>query len=313
LYQTNGWPSTFARARREGQGCGWQSISGRSGANIVPAFAGACGNEHGAAAPETHYHRKQDSMTIESNGYVSRDLDRPSVEKAYAGWAPVYDIVFGPMFLHARRAAIACACQVGGRVLEVGVGTGLSFPHYDEGMEVYGIDISQPMIARARKRLAGGKFPGVKTLEVMDAHNLAFPDRFFDCVVAQFVITLVESPERVLSECLRVLKPRGEIILASHFYSERGILAALERLCARPATAFGLRLEFPFARVEEWLRDQSDVRLVERRTLPLTHTIVRLKRVGPDDPSGPLDRIAAQETRESDGEISEPPGCGTSY
>ncbi|MGQ0741091.1 MAG: class I SAM-dependent methyltransferase [Alphaproteobacteria bacterium] len=218
-------------------------------------------------------------MTFPTGEHVSRSLDRVTVEKAYAGWAPVYDIVFGPMFLHARRAAALCARQVGGRVLEVGVGTGLSLVHYDSTMEVFGIDISEPMIARARKRVLGGGFPHVKALEVMDAHKLAFPDCFFDCVVAQFVITLVENPERVLSECLRVVRPGGEIILASHFYSERGILAALERLCARPAAALGLRLEFPFARVEEWLRGQIDVQLVDRRALPLSHTIVRLRRL----------------------------------
>jgi ubiquinone/menaquinone biosynthesis C-methylase UbiE len=45
----------------------------------------------------------------------------------------------------------------------------------------------------------------VKELRVMDAAALDFPDASFDCVVAQFVITLVNDPERVLDECARVL------------------------------------------------------------------------------------------------------------
>ena len=116
----------------------------------------------------------------------------------YRLWAPIYDAVCGPVFEKGRRAATAAARQVGGRILEVGVGTGLSFADYDASTEIYGIDLSEPMIAKARERMASGAFPHVREVRVMDAHDLAYPDGFFDCVVAQFVITLVERPERVL-------------------------------------------------------------------------------------------------------------------
>ena len=71
-------------------------------------------------------------------------------------------------------------------------------------------------------------------------------------MVGQFVITLVENPERVLSECARVIKPGGQIILVNHLYSERGLAAAVERLLAQQAHALGLRPEFPFARLADW-------------------------------------------------------------
>jgi phosphatidylethanolamine/phosphatidyl-N-methylethanolamine N-methyltransferase len=90
---------------------------------------------------------------------------------------------------------------------------------YDETTEITGIDMPEPMIAWARERLASGRYPHVKELLVMDAHDMAFPDASFDCVVCQFVITLVEDPERVLGECARVLKPNGQIILVNHLYS----------------------------------------------------------------------------------------------
>ena len=83
----------------------------------------------------------------------------------------------------------------------------------------------------------------------MDAQAMAFPDASFDCVVGQFVITLVEDPERVLSECARVLKPGGQIILVNHLYSEKGLAAAVERLLAQKARKLGLRPEFPFQRL----------------------------------------------------------------
>src|ERR1019366_7112892 len=125
---------------------------------------------------------------------MPRDPDSRVMEKAYARWAPVYDVLCGPVFVNGRRAA---ARDVGGRILEIGVGTGLSFDDYDAATEITGIDISEPMIARARLRAASGRYPFVKGLAVMDAHQLRYDDASFDCVVGQFVITLVADPERV--------------------------------------------------------------------------------------------------------------------
>lgn len=209
------------------------------------------------------------------------DLDRQIVEKAYARWAPIYDAVCGPIFLQGRRAAARAACEVGGRILEVGVGTGLSFDDYDEMTEIVGIDLCEPMVAKARARLASGRYPQVKSVAVMDAHNLSFPDESFDCVVAQFVITLVADPERVLSECARVVRPGGEIILVNHLYSERGLTAAMERWAARHARPLGLRPEFPFARLAEWARHHDRAHIVERRPIrPFgLYTLVRFRRV----------------------------------
>jgi ubiquinone/menaquinone biosynthesis C-methylase UbiE len=196
------------------------------------------------------------------------DLDKATVEKAYARWAPIYDAVCGPIFLTGRRAAAAAARQVGGRILEVGVGTGLSFDDYNGKTEIVGIDLSEPMVAKARARMATGKYPQVVSVLVMDAHELAFADETFDCVVAQFVITLVANPEQVLSECARVVKPGGKIILVNHLYSERGPAAALERLFARQARRLGLRPEFPFARLVGWARAHGGAELIERRPVP---------------------------------------------
>ena len=209
-----------------------------------------------------------------------QDLDRAMVEKAYARWAPIYDAVCGPIFERGRRAAAAAARNVGGRILEVGVGTGLSFDDYDETTQIVGIDLSEPMIARARQRLASGRYPHVKAVMVMDAHNLAFDDSSFDCVVAQFVITLVADPERVLSECARVVRPGGRIILVNHLYSERGLAAAFERWFARHARPMGLRPEFPFARLAAWAQRHGGAELIERRRVPPfgIYTLVSFRR-----------------------------------
>jgi phosphatidylethanolamine/phosphatidyl-N-methylethanolamine N-methyltransferase len=202
------------------------------------------------------------------------------MEKAYARWAPIYDALCGPIFLNGRRAAANAAREVGGKVLEIGVGTGLSFDDYDETTEITGIDLSEPMIARARLRAATGRYPYVKGLAVMDAHCLRYPDGAFDCVVGQFVITLVADPERVLSECARVVRPGGQIILVNHLYSERGLAAAVERLLAQKARALGLRPEFPFGRLAAWAQSHGGAELIERRKVPPfgVYTLVRFRR-----------------------------------
>jgi ubiquinone/menaquinone biosynthesis C-methylase UbiE len=211
---------------------------------------------------------------------MQRDPDRQVMEKAYARWAPVYDVLCGPVFVNGRCAAARAARNVGARILEVGVGTGLSFDDYDATTEITGIDISGPMIARAQQRLKSGRYPFVKELTVMDAHALAFSDRTFDCVVGQFVITLVEGLERVLSECARVLRPGGQIVLVNHLYSERGLAAAVERLLAQKARKLGLRPEFPFQRLADWAQAHGGAELIERRRVkPFgVYTLVRFRR-----------------------------------
>jgi len=195
----------------------------------------------------------------------SSDLDRRIVEAAYARWAPIYDAVCGPVMVKGRRAAASAARAIGGRILEVGVGTGLSFDDYDETTEITGIDLSAPMLDKARARMSSGRYPYVKDVQLMDAHAMTFADATFDCVVAQFVITLVADPEQVLSECHRVVKPGGRIILVNHLYSEVGLAAAVERWAAQRTRKLGLRPEFPFARLQAWAHAREDARLVERR------------------------------------------------
>ena len=129
---------------------------------------------------------------------MGADIDKSSVERAYARWAPVYDLVFGAVFDAGRRASIEAAEQAcgpaGGRILEVGVGTGISLPEYARRNRLVGIDLSNLCCARAHERVAEQRLTNVEALAVMDAERMALPDRSFDVVVAQFVITAVPKP-----------------------------------------------------------------------------------------------------------------------
>jgi phosphatidylethanolamine/phosphatidyl-N-methylethanolamine N-methyltransferase len=211
---------------------------------------------------------------------MSKDLDKSTVETAYARWAPIYDAVCGPVMVKGRRAAAAAARSVGGSILEVGVGTGLSFDDYDATTQITGIDMSAPMLEKARAKMASGRYPFVKNVLEMDAHQMTFPDATFDCVVAQFVVTLVANPEQVLSECRRVVKPGGRIILVNHLYSEVGFAAAVERWAAKRTRGLGLRPEFPFGRLQAWANSNDNARLVERRKVSAFYTLVCFERTG---------------------------------
>src|SRR5437870_5416534 len=107
---------------------------------------------------------------------MAGDIDREGVEKAYGRWAPVYDLVFGKVFDEGRRSTIAEADRIGGRVLDVGVGTGLSLSDYSRSTKLCGVDISESMLRKAQQRVRALGLSNVETLAVMDAKHLAFAD-----------------------------------------------------------------------------------------------------------------------------------------
>jgi phosphatidylethanolamine/phosphatidyl-N-methylethanolamine N-methyltransferase len=213
------------------------------------------------------------------------DIDKAGVERAYARWAPVYDFVFGKVFDPGRRASIAAAEQAcgaqGGRILEVGVGTGISLPDYARVNRIVGVDLSEPMLRKAHERVAELGLSNVEALAVMDAERMALPDKSFDVVVAQFVITAVPHPEATLDEFARVIKPGGEIVLVNHIGAESGPRWLFELCFAPLARRLGWRPEFPFHRLTDWATRHGGVRLIERRPIrPLGHfALIRFERL----------------------------------
>ena len=195
-------------------------------------------------------------------------FDQGTVTKAYGRWAPVYDFVFGKIFAHGRAAAVAAAERVGGRILEVGVGTGLSLAQYSRTNRVVGLDISEPMLRKAQEKMREQSLGHVDGLAVMDAARLAFPDALFDAVVGQYLITAVPDPEATLDEFARVLRPNGEIILVNHLTAEQGARRLSERAFAPIARRLGWQPDFGWDRLARWLERRSDMMLIERRPVP---------------------------------------------
>src|ERR1700737_5637380 len=81
-------------------------------------------------------------------GGMAADIDRAGAAKAYERWAPVYDLVFGKVFEQGRQSTIAEADRIGGRILDVGVGTGLSLSDYSPTTKFYGGEISEPVVRK---------------------------------------------------------------------------------------------------------------------------------------------------------------------
>jgi phosphatidylethanolamine/phosphatidyl-N-methylethanolamine N-methyltransferase len=190
-------------------------------------------------------------------------LDAASVRHAYRRCAPVYDLAFGGITETGRKHVVKIINRRKGRVLEVGVGTGLSLPCYGDHLSVTGIDLSPDMLKKARARVGRLELGNVSGLYEMDAGALAFPDESFDTVVAMYVITVVPDAERVMREFERVCATGGEVILVNHFSQEQGLRGFFERTVAPVAGFIGWRSVFAVDRVLVC----EDLRLAERKAL----------------------------------------------
>jgi phosphatidylethanolamine/phosphatidyl-N-methylethanolamine N-methyltransferase len=176
-------------------------------------------------------------------------MDEDAVRSAYRRWAPVYDNTFGYISTAGRRNAVELINKSKGRVLEVGVGTGLSLPGYAKHLEIVGIDLAPEMLEKARERVATGNLDNVTGLHEMDAEQLAFPDASFDTVVAMFVMTVVPNPEAVMRELARVVKPGGQVLLVNHFSQRDGVRGFIERSMAPFGDRLGWHPVFDVSRV----------------------------------------------------------------
>jgi phosphatidylethanolamine/phosphatidyl-N-methylethanolamine N-methyltransferase len=160
------------------------------------------------------------SVTAVENDFVTR---------VYEKLANVYDLTFGPT-LHPGRlvARDRMGVKAGDRILEVGVGTGINISLYPTNCHITGIDLSTPMLEKARERVAREDLRNVRLLE-MDAAKLTFADDAFDIVYAPYLVSVVPDPVQVVREMRRVCRPGGKIIILNHFRSANPILSRMER------------------------------------------------------------------------------------
>ncbi|BAU48715.1 SAM-dependent methlyltransferase [Sulfurifustis variabilis] len=172
-------------------------------------------------------------------------MEIEAIKKAYRRYARLYDLYFGALFQPGRKAVLRhMNCRPGQRVLEVGVGTGLSLPLYPRGVHVTGIDVSPEMLERARERLGRDGIGDNVELHVMDAEHMSFPDDSFDKVVAMYVVSVVPHPRRLVDEMRRVCRADGEIYIVNHFHSLNPVIGGVESLLAPLSRVVGFHPDF---------------------------------------------------------------------
>jgi phosphatidylethanolamine/phosphatidyl-N-methylethanolamine N-methyltransferase len=172
-------------------------------------------------------------------------MGEADVRNAYRRWAPVYDATFGKLIGPGMRHAAKHANRFSGKLLDVGVGTGLALKYYGPQLSVTGVDLSTEMLDRARARIKKAHSKNIDALIEMDACNLQFPDKSFDVAIATYVLTVVPDPAKALHELARVTKPGGTVIIVNHFSVDNGLRGAIEKGLAKHATKLGWRPEFP--------------------------------------------------------------------
>jgi len=191
-------------------------------------------------------------------------MDINAVKTSYARWAPVYDRTFGAVTNVGRRRAVAYINTRSGRVLEVGVGTGLALAHYKGDLKVTGIDFSEEMLAKAKEKVDSMRLGHRVELRQMDARALDFPDNHFDTVAAMHVLSVVPEPEKVMSEIARVCKPGGRVVISNHFKRTGGVLAALEKLMEPLANVIGWHSDFEI----ETVLQEDALKVEQKSSLP---------------------------------------------
>ncbi len=187
-------------------------------------------------------------------------MEYDSIKRIYRNYSSVYDLLFKSFFHPRQRKAIHdLNIQSGAKVLDVGIGTGLSLPLYPRDSEVVGIDLSEAMLCQAAKKVEKLGMSHVTLME-MDATHLAFPDNSFDFVIATHIISVVPEPYRVIDEMRRVCKPDGQLVIVNHFVSSHPVIGLVEKKCD------------PFFRKLGWRLDMSLEDLVAESNLDVIRT-----------------------------------------
>jgi phosphatidylethanolamine/phosphatidyl-N-methylethanolamine N-methyltransferase len=203
-------------------------------------------------------------------------ITRAQVETTYRRYAPIYDLLFGITLGPGRVAMTRLVSRLAPqRVLEVGVGTGLTLAQYPAQARITGVDVSRDMLATAQQRVRP-EDTGRIELRVMDAEAMDFADASFDCVTLPYVLSVTPNPDRLLAEVRRVCRPGGHIIIVNHFSGQRR-WRPVEALLRPLAAWLGFRAEFSFE--QHVLRQPWQVLSVEPVNLLSLSRLIHVRNV----------------------------------
>lgn len=177
-----------------------------------------------------------------------------SVEKTYNRYAAVYDTLFGLILQHGRnKLAKLISKESGEKLLEIGVGSGLMLSLYPCKLSITGIDISQGMLLKARKRALQLHGRDITLLHV-DGEYSRLPDGKFDHVVLPYVYSVTPDPDHMMMECFRLCSPGGQIWILNHFSGHGNIWDILGWLVKPFSDFVGFRSDFSY---DEYVANKS--------------------------------------------------------
>lgn len=126
---------------------------------------------------------------------------------------PAYDWGMWPLeVLALRRLRRRAFSGVEGRILELGVGTGVNLPLYGPGARIVALDASRSMLEIAGQRAARAEWWAVQA----DVQHLPFADGSFETVGGSLLFCSVDDPARGLAEVWRALAMGGRLLLLEH-------------------------------------------------------------------------------------------------
>ena len=168
-------------------------------------------------------------------------MQESSTRLIYDFHSRFYDATFGRLVK--RRIARAIShmnIADTDRVLDLGIGTGVSLNYYPDRGQVIGVDLSAGMLREARHKI---EERGLRNAHVFQANALQLPfaDSTFDHVFLSHVISVVSDPIQLIREAQRVAKSDARIVIVNHFQSTNRFIALFEKWLCPLCTKLGWR------------------------------------------------------------------------
>jgi phosphatidylethanolamine/phosphatidyl-N-methylethanolamine N-methyltransferase len=181
-------------------------------------------------------------------------MNKQSIEKVYNQYSAVYDKVFGLVFENGRNEAMKMISLNGNeKVLEVGVGTGISLVKYPRTVNIVGIDLSKEMLEKAKERVNRYALTNVQ-LKIENAEEMSFAPNQFDKVIIMYVLSVTPNPEALLDKAFSVCKDGGEVIIINHFSRRKALRKFADyNFLQRVERKLGFRVYFPMDRYIQYI------------------------------------------------------------